>query len=65
MNYKEADKSKAICDLCKQIVTTTIHKVNVADTNFNIVQNDMLVVKSDLCGNIITIPNQKLNYENK
>lgn len=54
--YKENDKSKAICEKCRKIVTTTFKYSDFE--RWNIVVPDVLLDFCDECGSLVSIPHQ-------
>lgn len=62
---KVGDKSKAICEDCKAIVTTTFKIVNLPPSeSLNAVKN-VLAGVCDNCGRTVSIPHQSASTINK
>jgi len=56
--YNEGDKSRAICDTCKTIVSTTFHygEYKVPDTDITV--PNLLQGYCDICNSAVSIPHQ-------
>jgi hypothetical protein len=56
--YEEGEKSKAICESCKQIVDTTFASRDVPFSEGKVEVKDILVAVCDLCDRVVAIPAQ-------
>ncbi len=56
--FKEGDHSKALCDPCKEVVTTTFARRDVRFSDGSGVVKNLLVGVCDECGKTVTIPAQ-------
>jgi hypothetical protein len=56
--YIEGEKSKAICDSCQQLVTSTFARRNVPFSDGKGEVKDILVAVCDLCDQVIAVPAQ-------
>jgi hypothetical protein len=56
--YQEGEKSKAICETCHQIVTTTFARRDVPFSDGNGEVKNILVSVCDHCDQVVAIPAQ-------
>ncbi|MGF6722740.1 hypothetical protein P3T43_002091 [Paraburkholderia sp. GAS41] len=56
--YEEGEKSKAICETCDQIVTTTFVRRDVPFSDGNGEAKNILVSVCDLCDEMVAVPAQ-------
>ena len=56
--YEEGEKSKAICETCDQIVTTTFVRRDVPVSDGNGEAKNILVSVCDLCDEMVAVPAQ-------
>ena len=59
--YKIGDKSKAICDSCQQVRTTTFQERDVPLSSGKDCAHDLLVAVCDHCDHIVAIPQQSVS----
>jgi hypothetical protein len=56
VGFKEGDKSRAVCDTCKKIVSTTFR---YSPYNYDgLIIPDILQGFCDVCGVVVSIPHQ-------
>ena len=60
-HYKLGDKSKAICEDCNRIVSTTFMVRDVPFFDGSGIVDDILVAVCDECNNVVAIPAQSVD----
>jgi hypothetical protein len=64
-NWKENDKSTAICSFCKKLVEIVFKRRDLLYPTKNTIINNILVGVCNECDHVISIPQQSVEEINK